>query len=354
MVELCGNIVAKRILLKMKDLDYDDKGIPDMTATAVNYILDRGKCICGADLHNNEQCRKELIDLLSYLPPESIGTQIRHLDDELKYRSTEMSKLSRFEEGNDNYNFNLDQLDEKENERIALADRIGSYKDADIIQKNYKTATLQRDQYLNEAQKFAKVEEECKKNLDSYNHQLSTASKTDDYNAAILEKMQYVRALIQKAEDQYSKNAKEIFDEVSSTLTEVFNSMYHGRRTIHLTEDYKVMLNVGGEVLDNSKGLDTVQNFAFIATLLKVAKSRKSLELGAESYPLVMDAVFSNTDDVHIRNICEELPKLSEQAILAIMDKDWVIAADSLENRVDKKYRIVKESETYSHIEELI
>ena len=68
--------------------------------------------------------------------------------------------------------------------------------------------------------------------------------------------------------------------------------MYHGSRTIEMTYDYKVRLTVGGEHLDNSKGLDTVQNFAFIASLLKVAKNRANLELSAEAYPLAMDAVF--------------------------------------------------------------
>ena len=131
---------------------------------------------------------------------------------------------------------------------------------------------------------------------------------------------------------------------------EVFDSMYHGKRAIELTPDYKVRLTVGGEDLDKSKGLDTVQNFAFIASLLKVAKERSKTELGSEAYPLAMDAVFSNTDEEHIINICKELPKLAEQAILALMDRDWKYAKPALNEYVGKRYRINKISETQSEI----
>ena len=130
--------------------------------------------------------------------------------------------------------------------------------------------------------------------------------------------------------------------------------MYHGSRTIEMTYDYKVRLTVGGEHLDNSKGLDTVQNFAFIASLLKVAKNRANLELSAEAYPLAMDAVFSNTDEGHIRNICKELPRLAEQAILAIMEKDWVVASSTLDKYVGRKYEINKISETHSELREVM
>lgn len=349
--EMAQCIISDKILMEMKDLEYDDKGIPDMTASAVNFILERGRCICGADLNGNESCRRELIELLSFLPPESIGTQIRHMDNELRYRLNEASKRNLFDGIYSQYNMLLGQYEDLEGSHSELENRIGSYKDADVIQSRYRKAVDLREKFNGDMVRYEAEKQRLGNQLESLRHQLSVASKADSFNDAIVDKMGYASALLKRAKDQYSKDAADIFNEVRDTLVDVFNSMYHGRRTIHLTDDYKVMLNVGGELLDNSKGLDTVQNFAFIATLLKVAKSRKSMEFGSESYPLVMDAVFSNTDEVHIKNICDELPKLSEQAILAIMDKDWAIASDTLDGRVGKKYRIVKETETYSHIE---
>lgn len=353
MIELMSNYIAMDISSNLQSLEYDDKGIPDMTAVSINYILERGKCICGADLSSNEQCRHEIKDLLLYLPPESIGTQIRHLNRTMSGLKTNDGYHSAYSSLKSNYYTQIENCDEMEENQKILSNRIGDNKDADLIKKEYDQCKHDRDQFNKDMQRYLSVQMQYEKTVEDLEHKLSAAARTDDYNKDISNKLNYIRELAERASDLYESNSDEILSRVRTTLIEVFNSMYHGQRTIELSDDYKVMLNVGGERLDNSKGLDTVQNFAFIATLLKVAKDRAEKELSSEAYPLAMDAVFSNTDEEHIKNICRELPKLAEQAVLAIMDKDWAIASQSLDVYVGKKYRIVKESETLSHIVEL-
>ncbi len=350
--ELIVNYVSKSILKNMVSLNYEDKGIPDMTAVAVNYLLSRRKCICGTDLSSNKNCRDELIELLSYLPPESIGTQIRHLNNDLSALQKEHSKRDLFERLDTAYSKQLATLDVMEYEQSIITDRIGDNRDADTVKEEYERLRSQRDGFNRDRIRYEATIQTIQKKIEDLNRQLSAAGKEDRFNKEILEKLRYVNALCAKAKESYESNSKEIFDDVKETLTNVFNNMYHGKRTIELTPDYKVTLNVGGDRLDNSKGLDTVQNFAFIASLLKVAKERTVLDLRSEAYPLVMDAVFSNTDEGHIKNICKELPKLSEQAIMALMDKDWSVASQTLEKNVGKKYRIEKISETQSRIVE--
>lgn len=351
MTESMSNLISADILEKMQSLNYEDKGIPEMTAISVRFILDRGKCICGADLHSNEKCRKELEDLLSYLPPESIGTQIRHLNSTLREMENRESNQKTYDAFRSVYINQIDTSESLEEEFIILSDRIGKNKDADVLKAEYDRLKENRDKFNKDEIRYETESQNLKKQLTELKRRLEAAARSDDYNESIFEKLNYVQALSKRAEEIYEQNSDEIFDVIRKTLTEVFNSMYHGQRTIELSDDYKVTLSVSGERLDNSKGLDTVQNFAFIATLLKVAKDRAKLELSSEAYPLAMDAVFSNTDEGHIENICRELPKMAEQAVLAIMDKDWSVASHSLEDHVGKKYRIVKESETYSHIE---
>ena len=353
MIESISNYVAANISHELKSLEYEDKGIPDMTAVSVNYILKRGKCICGADLTKDEKCYHEIKELLLYLPPESIGTQIRHLKNTMSTLQRNDDNIRHLNTLKDSYYSQIDSYEDIEERRNVLSNRIGENKDADVLKKDYERYKSNREMFNKDKQRYLNVQMEYAKQLDNQKRDLERAASADGYNKDILSKIEYVRELAKRAQTQYESSSDEIFDTIRSTLTEVFNSMYHGQRTIELTDDYKVMLNVGGERLDNSKGLDTVQNFAFISTLLKVAKDRAEKELGSEAYPLAMDAVFSNTDEEHIRNICRELPKLAEQGVLAIMDKDWAIASQSLESHVGKKYRIEKVSETQSRIVEL-
>ena len=350
MMESMVSLISFKILNDLSSTNYIDKGIPGINATAVRYILDRGQCICGEDLKANDNCRATLIDLLSYLPPESIGTQITQLRKDLTAMKNNTSNQELFESYYDRYLDLENALDDLEDTYNRLSDQVQGHRDADQIKNAYDVAKRSRDQFLEQKERYNIEAARIKKEIEELEGQLNIAARSDNIKKDIITQIQYVKLLNDRARKEYDENSQGIFDEVQKTLTTVFNSMYHGSRTIELTPDYKVRLTVGGESLDNSKGLDTVQNFAFIATLLKVAKDRSSLELGAEAYPLAMDAVFSNTDENHIRNICRELPKLAEQAILAIMDKDWAIASESLENRVGKRYRIEKISETESKI----
>lgn len=353
MMESMLNLASLDIRNSLFDNDYEDKGIPGMDATAIHHLLDKGKCICGSDLKENEQCRRQLLDLLTYLPPESIGSQISHLNGDLEQFSSMDDKQSLFKFHNNSYINALEENRKLEQRHEYLVDKVRGGENADLLAKQYDEYRRIRVAFQDDVVRYEAIRQNKDKELEKLNHDLTAASREDAYNAEIASKMEYVQALYVKALSEYDKNSGDVFNDVRNTLVETFESMYHGNRNIELTPDYKVRLSVGGESLDNSKGLDTVQNFAFIASLVKVARSRVNSDLSSESFPLVMDAVFSNTDGIHIRNICEVLPKLSEQSILAIMEKDWDIASVSLNNYVGKRYTIKKESETYSQIIEV-
>lgn len=353
LMESIANYVSSDIIKSISEANYDDKGIPGMTAASINYILESGKCICGSDL-NNDDCRAHLKELLTYLPPESMGTQISHLKKDLCGLKGANDKQRLFDGYCDSYNQQLENLEELEARQIELSDKVKDHRDADDIKDAYDNAIRLRNQFQADEVRYEAEVIRFNKDKDAALKNLESAAKADSYNKEILSKLAYVQALYSRASKEYDDNSLGIFDEIQSTLNTVFTSMYHGSRTIELTPDYKVRLTVGGERLDNSKGLDTVQNFAFIASLLKVAKDRANLDLNSEAYPLAMDAVFSNTDENHIRNICKELPKLAQQAVLALMDKDWDVASSSLDEYVGKKYRIEKISETHSELKEVL
>ncbi len=352
MYEAMENFVASDIFSNISTTEYEDKGIPGMNASSIHYLLDHGRCICGTDLTKSEDCRKELLNLLGYLPPESIGTQISNLTKELKTVKDAHGKQDVFKYNVQIYEKDLELYEELNNRQCDISSKVSDHKDADVIMANYQNAKSRRDEFHNLEVKYQSAINESDKLIAGYQKELDGLARTNSFNQEILFKRKYAKSLYDKAKSEYESNSAGIFEDVQKTLTEVFNSMYHGQRAIELTPDYKVRLMVGGDNLDKSKGLDTVQNFAFIASLLKVAKERSKTELGSEPYPLAMDAVFSNTDDIHIRNICKELPRLAEQAILALMDRDWKVAEPSLREYVGKRYRINKISETQSEIVE--
>lgn len=134
--------------------------------------------------------------------------------------------------------------------------------------------------------------------------------------------------------------------------------MYHGERSITIDDKYRVRYT--DVKTEESDGLKAVKSFAFIASLVSMAKDKilddAEMQLGQE-YPIVMDAPFSNVDEIHINNICKILPNTANQVIMAVMKKDWDYAADNLASFVGMSYLISKDTdadgneiETSTHI----
>ena len=99
----------------------------------------------------------------------------------------------------------------------------------------------------------------------------------------------------------------------------------------------------------------TANNTVAIVMTGPIAKEISD-EFGVSSdddYPLVIDAPFSNTDEEHIKKICDVLPTSCDQLIMCMINKDYKVAKDDLNDKIGRKYKIVKLSETEDRIEEV-
>ena len=190
--------------------------------------------------------------------------------------------------------------------------------------------------------------------LASNEKELEIISSKSGINARTKELIEYSRRVVDQCDRLYDIKSKNNLENFRKTIELVFSDMYHGNRKIEIDDRYNVKLSTANtRDLDASTGLDTVKNFAFVASLLKMAKDSMMDDesgISSEPYPLVMDAAFSNTDEIHIRNISGQIPILAQQAILALMDKDWRYASDTLGPYVGAKYRFNKKSETFTEI----
>ena len=163
--------------------------------------------------------------------------------------------------------------------------------------------------------------------------------------------------------DDYQNNEETLKKQLEMHVSANFDEVYSGNRKIEIDSKYNaIALNkVGNEWIksETSPGLETVKNFAFIVGLLQCAKEKITLDsedneqANANSYPLVLDAPFSQADEKHIPQISNLLSNNAEQIILVVMNKDWNYAKDILSSKVGKFYELKKKTETFTTIEEV-
>ena len=149
-------------LVELKDTNNIDKGIPDIRKTTIDFLMKRGTCICGTDLHRYDcEAVSNLRDLLKYIPPESLGTQINHfkanarnrMRDSENFHEEFMAKLSAIRTTEKN-------IAEKENEA-------GKYNEVILNSNNESIARTkaQQNEYENTLSKLEDELIESKSNI---------------------------------------------------------------------------------------------------------------------------------------------------------------------------------------------
>lgn len=353
----------EKVYRVIADAKQDGEGIPKMHSDSIDFILKRGKCICGADLTMNEGAVRHIQYEQSLLPPQHIGTTIREFKrDCQRYQADISGYAERIQSDYSRIRENANELDDKKSHLTELSR---------LLQGNVDVGKFERDKVANDAQLREKRNleiqismriGETKNQIESLEKQISALQVATEKNKKVNTYIAYAQRIYEWFKQSYDKKEKEVKDELYTSINSLFKQMYHGERIVEVDDKYHITLKVdsgnGVYVNDTSPGLDTVKNFAFIAGIVDLARRKAKqqgdgmdvIEYSSEPYPIVMDAPFSNADEKHIANISKVLPIVAEQVILVVMNKDWEYAQLNMQDKVGMIYQIEKHSEVNSSI----
>ena len=346
----------------LKEAKIDDKGVRDLTRQTIMELIKRGRCICGQEIHEGNEAYRHLIEELSFVPPESIGNTVRHYRDKLDSFSRPADRTySSLEERYKSILRSKNRIQEWEDESQDISNQILGQENmqryeselSDIRKRlrdlHSKKDRLNRDDgaQKNETERYQKV----------YNSLTAVSGK----NQEAMELIAYAEKIREWLQENYTEKEAVIREDLEAKVNDIFEQMYHGHRRVSIDAKYHVTLltTVSDKEIaaGESEGSNRVKNFAFIAGIVALAKGKivtdssdNGINLSSEPYPLVMDAPFSNADEIHTANISKVLPEIAEQVIMFVMQKDWNYAEPVMRDRVGKKYRLNKISETYTRI----
>lgn len=361
------SLFAQPLLTRAKDfltaVKIDDKGVKDLTGPTILELLKRGRCICGAEICEGNDAYLHLMEELNYVPPESIGNTVRHYKDTLvsfsKNADYSYSSLSsRYQE---TYRSKA-RIQEWEDELMDISDKIKGKENM----KQYEMELLDVKSRLRDlsSKKERLIGENAtlKNEIDRYKKVYDSLIAASGKNRETMLLIQYAQEILDWLDSTYKEKQAYIRDALETKVNHIFEQMYHGHRRVSIDQKYQVTLLTTIEdkevAAGESEGSNRVKSFAFIAGLVALAKEKliadageEGFNLSSEPYPLVMDAPFSNADEIHTANISKVLPEIAEQVIMFVMQKDWHYAEPVMAMRVGKQYQLNKHSETYTVLE---
>lgn len=357
-----------KALQEIKKAD-KDVGVPHIHAKTIEYLLDRGKCICGNELHNNPECIQTLHSLMMTLPPYSLSQLLGEFVREIKISTQQSNNV--YEEFNSfvkRYMGHDENINAYHNDMDLLQDKLPNPDSIATIRTNKSQVetligNLEREiRTLNQSTGANRNEQQ---RLIRKKDSIISNTKRDIINKLYYD---YAVAVYEKLKNDYESKENATRTELEKAINDIFTNIYDNEIGIKIMNDYSVETYLTGENagmgdLNKSTAQSYAVIFAFIAGIIKLNtenKHKEKIEQGKEvkeltqqdGLPLVMDAPLSVFDKNRIQKICEELPKIASQIIIFIKDTDGDIAEEYMQDVIGKKWLIQPQSKINSTLVE--
>lgn len=222
-----------------------DTGIPDIHARTVQYLIKRGTCLCGREIEFGNDAHKELMRLLDYIPPQSVGTIIGQFIRECELKSKAADGT--FDELSEKYsivrNFEND-YDEVLHQIESINKKLEGMANVGELQKRYtyyntelKKMDIEHDRLIEERGKLQTKRERCETNINEL-------SLKDENNRRVARFKAYAVYIYQQLNAIYKEKEQETREKLEKTVNEIFKEIYNGGFSLSLDEKYNIQVTV--------------------------------------------------------------------------------------------------------------
>ena len=350
------SLISRALELLSKE-DFTGKDIPYMHTKTIEYLIKQKICICGTHLDEGTMAYNKVMELINYLPPQSISTTISDFKKEAKRRTDKIiNVVTQIQESLAVISEQEDDISGKKNDIQQINTKLSG----DNVKDRVRTINAEIKICDETIRKSETIKNQCNKKIGALETERDRAD-TERRNLALLDEKNkqieiykaYAERIYSELSSVYITSEARIRENLQNTINDIFKQIYEGG--LYLTIDPKYHISVYANDCEGDVETSTAQSisviFAFITGIIKLAKENRNASnedaklLSSEPYPLVMDAPLSAFDKRRIKTVCEALPGIAEQVIIFIKDTDGELAEDYMGDKIGSRHRFNKLNE---------
>ncbi len=349
--------LIKRALDFLAQEDFTGKDIPYMHTKTIEYLIKQKVCICGTHLDEGSVPYNKVMELINFLPPQSISTTISDFKKEARRRVGNMDAIVAQTQENLAV---ISSQDDDITEKMDDIQRIDKKLSGGDVREKVRAINAEIQMCDDTIRKSEEEKRRCDREIGGYTTERDRAD-TERRNLTLLDERNrkieiykaYAERIYSELLEVYSTSEAQIRNKLQDTINEIFKQIYEGG--LYLTIDEKYHISVYANDYDGDVETSTAQSisviFAFITGIIKMARENRNASdddaklLSSEPYPLVMDAPLSAFDKRRIKTVCEALPKTAEQVIIFIKDTDGELAEDYMGDKIGSRHHFDKLNE---------
>lgn len=342
----------------LSQVDLEGTDIPGVTSDTIDWLLERGTCLCGEKLVPEHPHYQALIKLREEVYPNKIGGPAKSLRSRLtEWQQNSGELISTLHAKAEEFESYQNEIDRDTDTYNDLEHRIDQSRNMEEVRKKYNRARTNLTNAQSKKGEAGGKITSYRNEIASYRKQMELLEKQDAQNKPFYIAIEYAKAVYLRAVQDVERMEKPTLNELNQIIAENFEKMFNSKeKYARLEKDYKIHMyyrSMSGFADVEEKNLSVGEllavNFVYIVSILELANKRQKAERskisGAARLPLVLDAPFSNLSNENISLIAKKLPEFAEQVIIFMLDKDWEASGLKEYALPDYCYRISKEAE---------
>ncbi|MCT7974252.1 AAA family ATPase [Laspinema olomoucense] len=322
----------------------------------VQQLLDRQRCICGAELSEGNPARqlvRSWMDKAGMADIEEtairMSTQVEAIDKQVPDFWQEMDRQQKAIEG-----FRT-ELSAIENQLDEIKDKLRSYPDENIqeLQKRLdeierKMSELDRESGSNQTQI-----DSLQGAIERLNKQLEKQKTNEEKQELAKKRVFATQDAIDRLTEVRSRLENQFRTQLEQRVQEIFSEISFTPYLPKLSDKYELTLieNTSGFELPvaASTGENQILSLSFIGGIIDGVRewSKKNTLMGPDSstFPIVMDSPFGSLDEIYRRQIAKILPQLANQLVVLVTKTQWRgEVAQEMSPYIGKEYVLVYNS----------
>jgi ABC transporter, ATP-binding protein len=358
-----------QIIPELKEDVVKGKDIPSISVDTINYLIEHKRCLCGAEIIKDTEAYKKLEEILNYIPPRSMSTEIEIFKKEIEnlYNRKNISLYPKSREkyvefikcSNDiaKLQDEIDEINEKlmdPRANIIVSENQKLKADAEIsIKRNEKD----KENYIEKRGVLKEKKEELER-------EIVKLEEIDINNDIPILGKNCAEKVAQRLSEFRDKNESEMRKKLETEINNIYQQMFKDYSfRITIKDNYKI--SIDSKQYESERGIEgsVGQNIgtvlAFIAAIVKLAKENKNSVdeettlLSSEPYPLVMEAPASTFDTKRIKKICNVIPKIAQQVIIFTKDTEGELIKEHMKDQIAKKFKFEVVNEFVATVKEV-
>lgn len=356
-------ILIENALKTLEGEEIIDTDIPAINNKTIECLLNRGRCLCGANLHEDNAAYMKVKELLKYLPPQSISMCVSNFKTECKWiLDDNIRMLETFNDCMKIQQMNERKIEELGDELEAVNRKLNGKdisEQVNILNNEIKYCENKLDEFKYEKEELILDKGSCQKSIKDSEAERKRLSINNEKTKRIEIYKSYAEAICEALQNEYMECEKETRKKLQNKINDVFKRIYDGGLSLRVDDKYHISIyeeSTEGKV-EASTGQNVSAIFAFITAIIEIARENRNSSddssklLSSEEYPLVMDAPLSSFDKKRIKSGCEAIPDIADQVVIFIKNTDGDIAEKFMGDKIGIKYVMKKTDELITIIE---